>query len=360
MGPLTVAHGVVSGAGSFRHSWWMAERKKQKTQMKGEIMKEPRMLVCLMRKACLAMVIGLTLLLVGQCVVFAGSTPFSRIIVFGDSTSDTGNFYRMSGGVYPPSPPYWQGHFCNGPVWVEYLAEDLGMAGLLDDYAVGGAATGHENSNVPAFGGVQDQIAVYLSLRQADPNALYILWAGHNDVFIGLGSGESPQALIDQGVGNTLEDLQILWAAGARQILVLNVADLGLTPTIRQYGPAVSASVSALCAAYNQALEAALAAAAIPTIRLDIFAEARRVATPSEFGFTNVTDPYLYSGLQAGADPAQFYFWDDAHTTTRVQRLTADAARNCLVDYYSPRQGRSMPPALANALNGLVHARKGN
>jgi phospholipase/lecithinase/hemolysin len=329
-------------------------------------MKEIRMLVSLLRKARHAVGIALALLLAGQGVVFAASTPFSRIIVFGDSTSDTGNFYRMSlelwgpEWAYPPSPPYWEGHFCDGPMWVEHLAQDLGMAGLLDDYAVAGAATGHENSSVPVFGGVQDQIALYLSSHEGDPNALYVFWAGHNDVFIALTTGESPAAMIGQGVGNTFQALQILWGAGARHILVLNVADLGSTPIILQWGPAVSEPVSSLCAAYNQALEEALqglAAAGIPTIRLDAFAGLRAIVnSPSEFGFTNVTDPYLPVGLQAGADPTQFYFWDDAHSTTHAHRLLADTARNCLIDYYSPRRGKGVPPALVNGLNGLVQS----
>jgi phospholipase/lecithinase/hemolysin len=239
------------------------------------------------------------------------------------------------------------------------------MTGLPDDYAVAGAATGHENSSVPMFGGVQDQIALYLSSQQGDPNALYILWAGHNDLCIALATGENPETMIRRGVINTLESVQTLWGAGARHIMVLNVADLGMTPAISQWGADFSASVSALCAAYNQALAAALqglAASGTPTIRLDVFAGVRAIVnSPSEFGFTNVTDPFLLpDGTFAGDDPAQYYWWDDAHSTTRAHRLVADSARSCLIDYYSPRRGKGVPPALVNALNGLVQAGKGN
>src|SRR5258708_3990549 len=55
----------------------------------------------------------------------ADSTPFSRIFVFGDSLCDTGNFYRLTGG-YPP-PPYFDGRFSNGKLWVEYAADALHM-----------------------------------------------------------------------------------------------------------------------------------------------------------------------------------------------------------------------------------------
>lgn len=146
---------------------------------------------------------------------------------------------------------------------------------------------------------------------------------------------------------------QALWGAGARRIMVFNVADLGKTATIRQSGESTSQYVTGFCLAYDQALEAALTAAAIPTIRLDAFAEGNRIASP-EYGFTKVTDGYSFVGLPTGADPDQFYFRDEAHNTTPVHRLFADSVRNCLIDCYSPRNGKSRPPALVNALNGLV------
>lgn len=113
--------------------------------------------------------------------VFANSTPFSRIIVFGDSLSDTGNLYLLSGG-YPPAP-YAEGRFSNGPIWVEYLAAALGMSLAPDDnYAVGGATTGHENFNDGLFGmtypGLQHQIDAFLATLPpsgADSDALQSL-----------------------------------------------------------------------------------------------------------------------------------------------------------------------------------------
>ena len=29
--------------------------------------------------------------------------------------------------VLPPSPPYFEGRYSNGPIWIDYLAEDLGI-----------------------------------------------------------------------------------------------------------------------------------------------------------------------------------------------------------------------------------------
>ena len=60
------------------------------------------------------------------------AVSFDRMYVFGDSLSDTGNVSNVtrfvqtldpSTSVQPPSPPYFQGRYSNGPLWVDYLAD---------------------------------------------------------------------------------------------------------------------------------------------------------------------------------------------------------------------------------------------
>jgi phospholipase/lecithinase/hemolysin len=283
----------------------------------------------------------------------ADSTPFSRIIVFGDSLSDTGNFYQMTGNTYPPSPPYWQGHFCNGPMWIEYLAEDLGMVGFEDNYAVAGATTGTANLNDPSpFGGVQNQITLYLSSHQGDPDALYILWAGHNDVLLALTTGSYDLA---QVVPNTINNIRTLWAAGARHILVVNMADVGKIPLL--VSTDASAPVSSLVASINENLADALnglAAEGVRTISLDAFAITDAVvAHPALFGFSDATDEGI---LLYPENPTGYLFWDKMHPTTQFHDLFALFAVRGLINYYSPSLGQGMPPAEVDALNGLVRA----
>jgi len=54
------------------------------------------------------------------------------------TASDVDNVFDATG--IPPSPPYFQGRASNGPVWVEYLANNLGTAST--NLAFGGATTG--------------------------------------------------------------------------------------------------------------------------------------------------------------------------------------------------------------------------
>ena len=56
----------------------------------------------------------------------ATAAPISAVFAFGDSLSDGGNAYVISGGDYPPSPPYAQ-RFSNGPTAVERMAAVFGV-----------------------------------------------------------------------------------------------------------------------------------------------------------------------------------------------------------------------------------------
>jgi len=281
----------------------------------------------------------------------ADSTPFSQIVVFGDSMSDPGNFYAMTGDTFPPSPPYYQGRFCNGPVWIEYLAEDLGMSGLVDNYAVGGAATGTGNLFGLPFGGVQNQIELYLSSHQCDPEALYVLWEGHNDVFLALATGSYD---LSQVVPNIVNHIQTLWAAGARHLMVMNLAGPPL--------PVVADINEDLADALN-----GLASEGIPTISIDAFAVVNAVVgDPEEFGFSNVVDPAILFDISDPTAPpvilvppedaTGYLRWDSIHLTTQFHELFAQVAVQHLIDYYSPSQGAGTPPAQVNGLKGLVRA----
>ncbi|KAG2498360.1 hypothetical protein HYH03_003619 [Edaphochlamys debaryana] len=51
-----------------------------------------------------------------------------RVVVFGDSLSDTGNVFALTGGSLPSGRHYWRGHFADGPVWPDALSAGLDAA----------------------------------------------------------------------------------------------------------------------------------------------------------------------------------------------------------------------------------------
>jgi phospholipase/lecithinase/hemolysin len=262
------------------------------------------------------------------------SAPFSDVVSLGDSLSDTGNFYEATGGAYPPAP-YFDGRFCNGPVWNEYLADKLGME--LDpesQFALGGSMTGNMNYNstppnfiLPGFEQQVDGVLAWNGRRKVDPRALYTIWVGANDFFGWLGSGSDPNVMVGNGVANTIAGIADLSAAGARYIVVINLPDLGKTPTALGFGAAASGMLSYLCASYNDLLEEQLDLLdddrRLRIVRVDAFALINdMVANPANYGFTNVTQQAI-QGLPA-ADPDQYLFWDGVHPTTAAQEAVAD------------------------------------
>jgi len=106
----------------------------------------------------------------------------SHLVVFGDSLSDNGNLFKLTGS---PQPPYWNGHFSNGPTYAEQLAQWLGVPPLgvpLDDRAFGGAqATG----NLPIS--LSNQVAGYIAQLHGQPAAkdTPLIFIGTND-YLGL------------------------------------------------------------------------------------------------------------------------------------------------------------------------------
>jgi phospholipase/lecithinase/hemolysin len=277
----------------------------------------------------------------------AQALVFDNIFVFGDSLSDNGNTFAATQKALPPSPPYFEGRFSNGPVAVEYLADSLGIPlspSIVGgtNFAVGGATTGVGNTNdggtvttTGALGlqGVSAQLAQYLNSNPVDPNALYVVWAGPNDFLAGFADPNfDPAAAISAAVINLANAVASLASLGAEDILVPNMVNLGVTPRLMSLGAAAGGEL--LTRAFNTALAMTLAGleTAFPAtdfIAFDTFSAFNEVlANPDAFGFSNVTDPCLTLDpfSLCAADPNvqnQFFFWDDLHPSTPVHLILA-------------------------------------
>ena len=74
----------------------------------------------------------IVIMCVGVFLTVAGAErtqaqQFSGLFVFGDSLSDSGRLFALTGGAIPLSPSNFNGRFSNGPVWVESFAPALGL-----------------------------------------------------------------------------------------------------------------------------------------------------------------------------------------------------------------------------------------
>ncbi|MBE9008620.1 SGNH/GDSL hydrolase family protein [Pseudanabaenaceae cyanobacterium LEGE 13415] len=240
----------------------------------------------------------------------------NQLYVFGDSLSDVGNVFRATGGEIP-APPYFEGRYSNGRVWVEELAAKLDLPQeRFDNFAWGGATTGINGLNqVP---GVLAQVQTFVQNQpKVDPQSLFVIWAGANDY---LYSTETPTRSID----NFQRSLQSLVNSGAKRFLVANLPDLGQLPATRR--TEASQKLSNFAIAYNQSLANTLNQFRKPDItiaELDVFRIYRdAINNPEQFGFTNVTNACL--GSSANCD--RYLFWDGIHPTTAAHKVLGDFA----------------------------------
>ncbi|BAZ29096.1 GDSL family lipase [Cylindrospermum sp. NIES-4074] len=257
----------------------------------------------------------------------ANAGTFSRVYAFGDSLVDNGNAFartqELIGFGIPPAP-YFEGRFSNGPVWVQYLAEALGVAET--NYAVGGANTGSNNTLIPGnplgLPGLTQQTQNFVAANpQADGNALYIVWAGANDY---LGAGVQD---FTQPVNNLANTVASLASVGAKNFLVANLPDLGNLPATS--GTSNSAGLNFLTGLHNSALSQTLNNLSqqqnLKITLLDINSLINSaIASPSEFGYTNVTNPCLTQTVCA--NPDEYLFWDAIHPTTATHKIVAGRA----------------------------------
>ena len=264
---------------------------------------------------------------------FAGQ-HYDAIYVFGDSYCDTGNIYLVTGGAKPLSPPYYQGRFSNGPIWVEHLAGafklPLGPSlGGGTDFAFGGAELLQDVvTDVGTIPSVAHQVDGYLATTggKADPNALYVLEGGGNDI-LDATSG-SPEEL-GLAIGTNLAALEVLLrAAGARHFLIPNLFNVGELPAGRASLVFDTAATKAADKTLALALVEERQAEGIHIYSPDIYALAHSIMNdPTHDGFTDVTNPCLNATTgQVCADPAHTLFWDADHPTEFGHVILATAS----------------------------------
>jgi phospholipase/lecithinase/hemolysin len=289
--------------------------------------------------------VGLSLCLgVAAAASPAVAAPTS-IYAFGDSLTDTGNVSASTFGILPLSPPYAPGRFSNGPLWVDHVTAAYGTQATPsltggNNFAYGATTTG---GTVPP--GVTFQTLDYLARQGfdgADPEALYIVYGGGNDVLNELGSTLAPETLAAAATENIQQAVTNLALAGAEYIMVPNLNDLGLIPKSMAGGAETMQRATSLSTAFNNALSGVLAGleAAFPIdlIPLDVSSLFNTVAgNPAQYGLTNVNTPCFSGAIDTPgtvcANPNEYLFWDSVHPTAAAHQILGNFALAALAGW---------------------------
>jgi outer membrane lipase/esterase len=316
----------------------------------------------------------------------ASAQSFTQAIVFGDSTVDSG-FYKALpnpgggatfNGLWAAGVAHGAGAPTTNPGFMnsQFLASDFGLPANPANQPGGTnfAASGAKDVtvNTGATGGFQQaiptvtQIANYLAANGgvANPNGLYLISSGGNDISFALGQTgtgpfpANPTAYVTSAAASLATSVKSLQTAGAKYFVV---------PDLPFSFPLNNSTERALRLTYSQALWSALAAQGVNFIPADWNSvRVAILANPSSFGFINIgTNPGQVActqpagvntawALLCSSDPAapshlvapnadQFdLFADDQHMTTAGQKIQADY-------YYSLIVAPSMISMLAEA-----------
>jgi phospholipase/lecithinase/hemolysin len=305
---------------------------------------------------------------------------FDSLYVFGDSLADNGNIFIMTKarGLEPAVPPsesphrtYFDGRFSNGYMGFEYLwqrlsghaagsprgltpflASPFGGTSRAIDFAFGGTGTAYVDQTPGGFWapGLKGQIELFrltLRGRRVAGRALYAITTGANDY-----RAEPFNVPMDphEAVGNIVEGIQTLSRLGARDVMVLDLPDLGLIPGHSgDPGPAsyISAVHNLLLDAALNDLQSRLPRLHLIRVKLDplfrnliLQLESRIPAlTVRESPLAAVClalDPVLCNDVSPELfnNDLGFLFWDIVHPTTQAHRSLADYLYEQLASSY--------------------------
>lgn len=352
--------------------------------------------------------LALATLLAGVSVTAdADTSPYSQFVNFGDSLSDAGNFPDVGSPLLGGNPtgglrftnrtgPTYLANNTEyaGQVVTQVLANRLGLQALPStpilprlltgnpdgtNYAVGGYRTDQildslvGTSTVNAGGGLTRSRPGYLVQNpQVDPNGLYYLNGGANDIF----QLQARPTTMAQAAANMVEAVGALQNAGARYIIISDLPDVGNTPLGTQLG--TSAFLNSLSDSFNAELAAGLQAQGGNYVLLNnrlLLSEVR--SDLARYGFDptinqtavcfdggNCPLDATYGLGTANADPSRLLFNDAVHPTTAVHQISADYIYSILSAPAEvsllPEMGRSALRNHLQLLDSELAAQRGN
>jgi phospholipase/lecithinase/hemolysin len=286
--------------------------------------------------------------------VASAGRDYDRLVVFGDSLSDPGNAYILTGmALTPPYTtlipeyPYAIGghHLSNGETWIEQLARKMElsnsagpairMPGHFSNYATDRTRACTE-SPLPSHLDLTTQVGMFQSDFGAAPEeALYVVFAGSNDVRDALVNPELAKMILGCALLSLSDNIQALIGAGARTFLIANVPNLGLVPAVTLQGPEAQQAATGVSFFFNEQLKGILtnieiAYGGLVTFhRLDTFALLTHVSV--ENPWLNVTDPCIdvYTGTVC-QESKNYLFWDAIHPTLTGHKLISQEAVSVL------------------------------
>jgi outer membrane lipase/esterase len=258
----------------------------------------------------------------------AQAQRIDRIVAFGDSYADDGNFFQLVGLPFPS--PYSTGRFSGGTNYIDTLGQLLNVP--IDNFAIGGALTDNTNTNGPPLGFITEWNSFLAGGGPAafprvsgtfDENDLLAVSVGGNDARYYQGTlggtlaGAPAAATASAAFATT--GLNALVAAGAQNISFL-AGNTSVLPEIAS-NPAAQAIRNAYSTTFNNAMQSTLsgyAANGVIVHYLDLTLVGQQITNNlAAYGLTGYACPAL-PNTSCIADPTQkfLFYYDQLHLTS--------------------------------------------
>lgn len=307
-----------------------------------------------------------SLIITGLVATFLSLTahakPFSKLIAFSGSLTDTGNAAAMSGDL---PPPFYNNRNADGPVAIDILAQGFGLSSDPSLHLVGQAAgTNYAALHASAAGDLPidlpAQIDAYFSANGpiSDPDALYFIFIGANDIVsAGL---EQDEYISHQILKNAINEIETafrrLHESGARIFYAPNNVDIGIAPISIQYG--VTERMTKKTIKFNQMLELKTRRLerelGISIYRFDFFRFANDLLKVSDkINLTNTTDSCLDVWDQGLCDLNSYAFINELLPTAKIHALFGNALVSSLIEQMAFEQPH--PKCIGNLRSACRH-----
>jgi outer membrane lipase/esterase len=252
--------------------------------------------------------------------------PINRIIVFGDSFMDSGNYRSFAeargirdGGRFSTNPD---------PMWIEHVAQGLNVK--LRPSQEGGTnyAEGFSMVALPApptpgleamaltCKPVQQQVRDFIAAQAFQSSDLVVLNGGGNDVLASVLTG-SGLATLQVAARALAETVNLIARAGGPRIAIPETPDLGTTPIGGSGEGEDQNPVSQAVQSFNAEVTRALKNLGLRPFIIPAFDFTRQMfRQPQQFGFLETQTPvYPESGLAAFLFDRAAQPTPDAHET---------------------------------------------
>ena len=265
-----------------------------------------------------------------------------RLVIFGDSLSDSnGKMFEKSLHIFPSYNQYYEGRFTNGFVWGEYLSSPAFLNKKMVNFAEGGSTSASYspfNLRSNFLSNLDSQIKSY----QPSGKDLTIFFAGANDYIL------LHKTDVLKVVETQIDDVEKLLAGGVKNVLVMGMPDISLTPESehsehkRKYKD-ISIAHNILLQKNIDELKEKYPGAKI--FFFDTSAALKEIMTiASEIGYdtTHSYTTHGYIHIPTETDPAlnispEYLYNDGVHPTQEVHQTFATILNNFIINNYSDK-----------------------